>query len=207
MWWAKQLQLWCSRHAVMAPLWAFLLHFPCYTGRTSEGCPPRWIFHGGSCYFFLATRKSYQDARQSCNRLGGYLAEIQSHDENRFVAGMLPPNDKLDLWIGYNDLEEEGRWLWTNTGTRGTFTNWNSGEPNNSHDQDCAAIERVHGRTTWDDQFCDRHQFSVCEAGLFAQVINLKRPAFDVFTQWLMNTHWHQRAKRPFQQFLGVFFI
>ena len=188
-------------------MWTFLLHFPSYTGRTSERCRPGWIFHGGSCYFFLARPQSYQDARLSCSRLGGYLAEVQSHDENRFVAGMLPSNVKLNLWIGYNDLEKEGRWLWTNTRNSGTYTNWNSDEPNNYNNQDCAAIETSHGRTTWDDQFCELHDPSVCEAGLFAWIINLKRPAFDVFTQWLMNTHWHQRAKRPFQQFLGVFFV
>ena len=142
--------------------------FPYYTWRTSEGCRPGWIFHRGSCYFFLATRASYQDARRSCIHLGGYLAEVQSADENRFVAGMLPSYVKLNLWIGYNDLEKEGRWLWTNTGNSGTYTNWTSGEPNNKNDQDCAVIETYHGRTTWDDQDCGRHEPSVCEAGLFA---------------------------------------
>ena len=184
-----------------------LAAFPYYTGRTSERCPLGWKLYRGSCYFFLATRQSYQDAFLFCGVRGGYLAEVQSDDENRFVAGMLPSYVKLNVWIGYNDLEKEGRWLWTNTKNSGTYTNWNSGEPDNKNDQDCAVIETFHGRTTWDDQDCDRHEPSVCEAGLFAWIITLRSPAFDVFSPWLMNTHWHQTAKRPFEQFLGVCFV
>ncbi len=60
------------------------------------------------------------------------------------------------LWIGYTDQVTEGTWLWQD-GSTGTFTNWNSGEPNNSscfgssNGEDAAIIQMSNGR--WNDVY------------------------------------------------------
>ena len=94
--------------------------------------------------------------------------EIQSDEENTFVAGML--NEDKNLWIGYNDNQTEGHWVWTNTGKHGSFTKWSPGEPNNagpeSGGQDCAVIQKKKKVTTWDDQGCENGEYFVCEKGV-----------------------------------------
>ena len=46
------------------------------------------------------------------------------------------------MWIGLNDMNQEGRWQW-NDGKRLTLSEqqWRSGQPNNYKEQDCAEID------------------------------------------------------------------
>ena len=126
-------------------------------------CGAGWQFNRHSCYRLEVNGQSFGNAKMFCKTLNAYLVEIQSDAENSFVAGMLKEN--RNLWIGYTDSGQEGHWAWTNTGKQGTFTNWTSGEPSNQHDQDCAAIWKGKGLTTWDDQGCEQKQSFVCEKG------------------------------------------
>ena len=72
---------------------------------------------------------------------------------------------KGNVWIGYNDRAQEGKWIWTNTGESGTYTNWNKDEPNNDGDQDCAILWSGQVRNFWDDIECHHEQWFVCEKG------------------------------------------
>ena len=91
------------------------------------------------------------------------------------------------IWIGANDIAEEGTWLWDNGTTSGddnltdTICNapsgncqpsnatwadnstrkWNSGEPNNSGNEDCANITNSNG--FWNDLSCTRTLNGVIE--------------------------------------------
>ena len=53
-------------------------------------------------------------------------------------------------WIGFNDLASEGSWVWQN-GDDASYTNWGSGEPNNSGDEDCA---HPYDSGAWNDHRC-----------------------------------------------------
>ena len=138
---------------------------PCFSVKCT-GNGGEWIVHKGSCYLLVRRELNYQHASQDCTNRKSYLTEIQSAEENRFVAGMEGSNTK-DLWIGYNDRNNEDHWVWTNTGMIGTYTNWYPGEPNNRNDQDCANIWKSKKSTQWDDKDCDesRGQWFVCEKG------------------------------------------
>ena len=62
--------------------------------------------------------------------LQGYLATITSAAENAFIKDKLQGNG----WLGSNDVAIEGDWRWVDgpeAGNLFTYTNWNSGEPNN----------------------------------------------------------------------------
>jgi hypothetical protein len=68
--------------------------------------------------------------------LQGYLVTITSAGEQNFV------NTKLNgstAWMGASDVAVEGTWRWVTGPENGqslSYTNWNSGEPNNMGDED-----------------------------------------------------------------------
>jgi hypothetical protein len=62
--------------------------------------------------------------------MGGYLVTITSAGENNFVFNTWPSG-----WIGLTDEVNEGTWRWV-TGETYSYSNWNSGEPNNAGNED-----------------------------------------------------------------------
>ena len=133
----------------------------------SAGCGNGlWCVFNGSCYSPITKEsKNFNDAERYCREVGhGYLTEIQTSEENNFVARLAWYGN---VWIGYNDRAQEGKWIWTNTGESGTYTNWDTGEPNNDDDQDCAILWSGQVRKFWDDIECACHhkQWFVCEKG------------------------------------------
>lgn len=53
-------------------------------------------------------------------------------------------------WIGANDRAAEGQWVWED-GQPLSYTRWNSGEPNNAGEEDCAHVSAANG---WNDLPC-----------------------------------------------------
>ena len=80
------------------------------------------------------------------------------------------------IWIGLNDRAKKRSYLWEATGQSPTFTNWNSGEPNNCPNkggdnvvgEDCAHIVASWGGK-WNDLTCvpiaAEKQNTFCEKG------------------------------------------
>ena len=83
-------------------------------------------------------------------------------EENKFVQSLAP---KDDFWIGYTDQQVEGRWVWTEKGSTNTFTNWDHGQPDDHHNQDCAMIWGWYHIPQWDDRQCGDSKRYVCERG------------------------------------------
>ena len=59
------------------------------------------------------------------------------------------------FWIGFNDIANEGAFVWFD-GTKSSYTNWRSGEPNNSQytstGEDCTSKIKASG--VWNDVPC-----------------------------------------------------
>ena len=87
----------------------------------------RWETFGGHYYYFSASDANLTSARDACTAAGGYLACVGSAEENNFIYQHLNGHN---AWIGYTDEVVEGQWHWMN-GEPNSYTNWNSGEPNN----------------------------------------------------------------------------
>ncbi|AGC77004.1 putative secreted protein (Por secretion system target) [Nonlabens dokdonensis] len=58
------------------------------------------------------------------------LVSVNSEAENQFIVSSLASNGLGDALLGFSDVAAEGTFIWQD-GSPVTYTNWNSGEPNN----------------------------------------------------------------------------
>ncbi|XP_052213885.1 fibropellin-1-like isoform X2 [Dreissena polymorpha] len=125
-------------------------------------CLDKFVIHGEKCYHFSQDTKTYTEAKHSCPNVFGnsYLVEINSKEENDFMAGQASVRNQHYL-IGLNDLAEEGKWVWGHSQKNATFVAWESWEPDNWLDnEDCVQL-RPNGR--WNDIPCDHQRNYICE--------------------------------------------
>ncbi|XP_067281618.1 CD209 antigen-like protein E [Pseudorasbora parva] len=135
-------------------------------------CAVHWIHSGGKCYYFSTVKMNWTQSRDHCVSLGGHLVIINSQAEQDFLTSKV----KVTHWIGLNDLETEGHWVWVNNqplndsvefwikrenGVREP-DNWTKDHPAG---EDCASLGHAAGETDfWTDAFCFQKKNFVCEA-------------------------------------------
>jgi len=121
-----------------------------------------WSAYGGHCYKYFEDPKNWTSARNDCIAQGGDLASTANAAENDFIHS-ITPNDRFP-WIGFNDIASENSWQWSD-GSAVTYTYWNSGEPNNSGDEDCTHIHHYSGSADkkWNDGNCGSALPYICE--------------------------------------------
>ena len=67
------------------------------------------------------------------------------------------------IYLGADDMKEEGIFVWVATGEPVTYTNWAPSEPNGGNGEDCVALESS-GGWTWRDMCCTcNYRPVVCE--------------------------------------------
>lgn len=110
--------------------------------------------YNGHSYQGISGPMTWKESSAYCQSKGGYLATVTSSEENDFVwknvaAGMSGGG----VWIGGWDLGNHN-WTWV-TGEESAYTNWNSGEPNDSGD----SMQMITGSGAWDD-YCGADETS-----------------------------------------------
>ncbi len=123
---------------------------------------PGFIFMGeynNSKYYCSNNNNwTWSAAKAEAAAKGGFLAVITSQEENDFIRDGLIADR---AWIGYTDEANEGDFEWVN-GEDDTYTNWNSGEPNDyGNGEDYTEILKSHGR--WNDLSNSAHREFVME--------------------------------------------
>jgi hypothetical protein len=108
----------------------------------------------GACYALFTTPRTRDEARTTCNAIGGgtMLASVQSGNENQLLTTLI---GQTSAFLGGNDELTEGAFKWDD-GTDVVLTNWNTGEPNNGlgmYEEDCIVIHGTFGGK-WDDRPC-----------------------------------------------------
>jgi hypothetical protein len=102
---------------------------------------------GGSEYYCSTNTANWANANQICQDNGGFLACINSQEENAYLANLLTLQS---AWIGLNDSNNDGQFEW-GCGDPLDYTNWYPGQPNNYNgSQDC--VEMLNNGQ-WNDQY------------------------------------------------------
>ena len=104
---------------------------------------------------------TWGSAKVWCEQMGpkSNLVQIETEAESDYLIGKF--GDAYS-WIGATDSEEEGKFRWVD-GSSVAFSNWNTGEPNNSNgNEDCVHIYGGH-RNKWNDKNCAHRLPFICE--------------------------------------------
>jgi hypothetical protein len=101
----------------------------------------------GHTYYRL-NNSNWSDAEAfAVNVVGGHLVTINDAAENTFVwttfAQAIPGTGRV--WLGLTDAATEGTFVYT-SGEAFVYTYWESGEPNNSDNEDYVAMYANNGR-------------------------------------------------------------
>jgi hypothetical protein len=125
-------------------------------------------------YLVCNISTSWTNARTTCNGAGFKLVQIESAAENAYVRNLATAVlGSVEIHLGGTDSATESVWAWEGSGdlfwqggpapggvsVGGRYSNWESGEPNDSGTEDCAEM-----RTTgqWNDVSCGESQRFVC---------------------------------------------
>ncbi|XP_053366178.1 collectin-11 isoform X1 [Clarias gariepinus] len=112
-------------------------------------------------YLLVKEEKRYRDAELYCQGRGGHLAMPKDASANRAIAGYITEAGLSRVYIGINDLEHEGHFVYVERSPMSTFTKWREGEPNNAYDEeDC--VELV-SSGEWVDVACSLTMYFLCE--------------------------------------------
>ena len=100
------------------------------------------------------------------------MATITSATENNEVKAVATGSE----WVGGSDIEVEGTWKWV-TGEEWTYSNWNSGEPNNSGNEDGLEFYAHTGK--WNDIPTTSSDAYILEKPVFSEISDPLNPDSD----------------------------
>ena len=110
-------------------------------------------------YAICSPAVTWEQAQDVCEANGYYLAVMNDQAEQNWLTSVT----NSDYWIGYSDQDEEGQWEWY--GDSANFSYWQSGQPDNSGDEDCAVF-RWWGDGRWNDWPCGNTRKYICETAI-----------------------------------------
>ncbi|XP_003281116.2 C-type lectin domain family 4 member M isoform X6 [Nomascus leucogenys] len=133
---------------------------PLPTERLCCRCPKDWTFFQGNCYFMSNSQRNWHDSVTACQEVGAQLVVIKSAEEQNFLQLQTYRSNRFS-WMGLSDLNQEGTWQWVDgSPLSSSFQRyWNSGEPNNSGDEDCAEFSG----SGWNDNRCNIDNYWICK--------------------------------------------
>ena len=124
---------------------------------------------GGKTYLLCSSGAPWLQAESFCRSRGYQLITIESAAEQDWAFAQRTVLGNDNIWIGFNDRGQERNFTWS-SGIVSTYTNWDSGQPDNngapdgaSNEEDCAHIRGPSGR--WNDILCGGPYFPfICES-------------------------------------------
>ena len=121
-------------------------------------------------YVLISSTKNWFDANDYCKQVHGTsLATITSDADLSIAYIMSRQITDLNegLWIGYNDLNIEGKWSWID----GSVSNYNYSGFNQTGNGDCVEIiETTNNELIWTDSQCSNNRSFICNISLVTYI-------------------------------------
>lgn len=109
---------------------------------------------------------TWQQARNSCLAVqGSDLISIHSSQEQLFLARQMTDLKSGNVWIGLNDIDNEGVFLWSDR-TPFKYTNWGRYEPGSgwsAYYSDCSKMIAYSQNATWGTSSCQSRNPYICK--------------------------------------------
>lgn len=72
-------------------------------------------------------------------------------------------SDYTNLWIGLTDLVDEGQYVYSSSGSKPSYSNWEKSQPDGGveESEDCAALHTTQRK--WHDYPCSDNHSYVCK--------------------------------------------
>lgn len=142
---------------------------PIPTTTPEPRCPPQWKTgpHISSCFKYYSKpkdeKKSWTEAREFCQAIGGELASINNKDDQDVIfSAMLAAGRWEETWIGLVNSDPSEGFQWSD-GSPLIYENWRFGEPNNYQGIElCGELGTSYGMT-WNDVPCQYLKDWICE--------------------------------------------
>ncbi|XP_076157588.1 galactose-specific lectin nattectin-like isoform X2 [Alosa pseudoharengus] len=147
----------------------------CRSGKCNNG----WEAHGGQCYFFSNKNLSWTLSEEECVHKKSHLAIINDEKEQKLLMGISAPKMQFPedkFWIGLNDRQTEGEWLWVDNTPLTNKGFWLENEPDNwkgvnnqyPDGEDCVRMGVKNfiansAAAGWVDTACERKYKFICE--------------------------------------------
>lgn len=116
----------------------------------SKLTPAQSTIYKTNKYVYINQAFPYTYTKELCKALGGHLVTIENQEENDIVQNLL--NNDI-AYLGGDDIENEGdfKWVLGNSISAG-YSNWATGEPNNTLSTGGQDYIRMYGTSgLWDD--------------------------------------------------------
>ncbi|XP_060592920.1 CD209 antigen-like [Ruditapes philippinarum] len=126
-------------------------------------CLYPWNNYRESCYYFSNLKLSWKNAMTDCQSKGGSLVEYKNKAEVQDIAKMaLSISSENVYWVGATDIEKEGNWKWSKSGSTVNFRYWMDGNPDNYYNEDCMTTQ-VEDKGIWNDAACHSEKKYICQ--------------------------------------------
>lgn len=94
----------------------------------SDGNEEEAVTYNGHKYKLFDHSMTWTDANNYCESLGGHLLTINFEGEQNFITSLIDSSSKKNIWLGAELNNGSFKWV---TDEEFSYTNWDSGEPNN----------------------------------------------------------------------------
>ncbi|XP_048214860.1 collectin-10 [Perognathus longimembris pacificus] len=112
-------------------------------------------------YYIVQEEKNYRESVTHCRIRGGMLAMPKDEAVNNLIADYVSKSGFFRVFIGVNDLEREGQFVFTDNTPLQNYSNWKEGEPSDPYGQEDCVEMLSSGR--WNDTGCHLPMYFVCE--------------------------------------------
>ncbi|XP_051555702.1 macrophage mannose receptor 1b [Myxocyprinus asiaticus] len=155
------------------------------TDVTSPGCKSGWSRYGYYCYMAGSETKTFEEAKQMCEKAGSQLVDIASRIENAFLVSLVGARPEKYFWIGLSNQKDQHTFEWTNT-KQVPYTHFNAGMPGRK--QGCVAMTTGILAGLWDVLSCSKKNKYICKQtaeGIVTTQAPPTTPALGCAEEWI----------------------